>query len=442
MRHSGQKKVPGPGFFSFISKVQANPVICFYNLMKKYGDVVRCPSLPDIYLVSSPSLAKKILIDSQKLFDKSDFISTRMKYVMGEGLVMSNGKKWKQQRKTAQLIMDKEHLQRLVPGIARCVNELIIQWKNKAGTGQPVNISRDIRGLVVRIMAQSFFPLGNEAVLRRFEAAFASGKRYVSHPLPFGLPAWVPLSRKARVNKALEEIGRIIGDMMEERPLTGKYEGRLLAHIMDQRDEAGKPLSKAEVIAEVKNLFASSYFSIADFMAWLIHLLAKHPDWAERIAAECSAGHTGVDPDFVETMPAMMQFIHEALRCYPPGWAVSRRALSAVELGGYTIPRHATVLVSIYNLHHDPELWEEPEEFIPGRFDRRRGIPEKAMYIPFGLGPRKCAGMALARMVIHIVCAGVVSHFRLLANEKIEPVIQSGISLGSQKDLELFLELR
>lgn len=439
---TGNKNIPGPGLFSFIKNVRDNPVLYFYALMKEYGGIVRCRSLPDIYLVSNPVLARKILIDPQKFFDKTDVISTRMKKVMGEGLVVSNGRKWKRQRKTAQLIIGKEHLQKLVPGIVSRVDDMMAAWKTKAGSGQPVNVSRDARSLVIKIMAESMFPLKNEETLRRLEKDFFTGKEYVSSPMPFGLPGWVPLSRKSKMNRALKDIDRVITKMMDERPLTGKYEGKLMTHIMDQCDEDGNRLTRKEIVAEVKNLFASSYFSISDFIAWLVYSLAKYPRWADKIAVECLRVNANPGPGCFEQAAGMMKFIHEVLRCYPPGWAVSRRTLSPVDLGRYRIPRHATILVSIYNLHHDPDSWDDPETFDPGRFDRLKEITEKAVFMPFGLGPRKCAGMALANMVINIVCAKVVSHFRLRVNEAVAPVIQSGISLGAGTDIEVFIENR
>ena len=62
-----------------------------YELMKQYGDVVKCPSIQNIYLISNPLLAREVFLNSQKLFDRNDFINNRLRKVMGNGwLVLNN----------------------------------------------------------------------------------------------------------------------------------------------------------------------------------------------------------------------------------------------------------------------------------------------------------------------------------------------------------------
>ena len=112
------------------------------------------------------------------------------------------------------------------------------------------------------------------------------------------------------------------------------------------------------------------------------------------------------------------------------------------KLNDYIIPKHVTVLVSIYNLHRHPAFWGEPETFNPERFRSFHEQREKAMFIPFGLGPRKCVGMGLATLVINIVCAKIVCNFNLSLNERVVPAIQSRVSLGSKDDLEVFISPR
>jgi cytochrome P450 len=126
------KEIPGPSLLSFVRNVRHNPVLYCYDLMQQYGDVVRCRSIRDIYLVSNPVLANKIFMNSQKLFDKKNFINKRLGEVMGEGLVVSTGAKWKKQRKAAEVIYKKEYLQELTPAILHYTDQMIEAWKLKA----------------------------------------------------------------------------------------------------------------------------------------------------------------------------------------------------------------------------------------------------------------------------------------------------------------------
>ena len=70
-------------------------------------------------------------------------------------------------------------------------------------------------------------------------------------------------------------------------------------------------------------------------------------------------------------------------------------------LQGYSIPKGTTVLMNVWSLHHDPEIWDEPEVFRPERFLDEEGnfVPPKAdRFLPFSAGRRVCMGEPLARI--------------------------------------------
>ncbi|HZG23254.1 MAG TPA: cytochrome P450, partial [Chitinophagaceae bacterium] len=135
-------------------------------------------------------------------------------------------------------------------------------------------------------------------------------------------------------------------------------------------------------------------------------------------------------------------FIHEVLRCYPPVWASSHHTLQPLNLGDYRIPGNVTVMVSIFNVQRHPSFWNEPDVFNPDRFKSSNELLGKAMFIPFGMGPRKCLGMGLARMVINTVFIKLVANFRLSVMKQIAPAIQSRVTLGAKQDLQLLIEPR
>jgi cytochrome P450 len=436
------KSIAGPNFFSFIKKVRANPVLYCYDLMKQYGDVVRCPSLEDIYLISNPILAKEVFLNAHKLFDKNNFINNRMREVMGNGVVLTNGAEWKRQRQGAQVVFKKEALRDLRPEVLHQVNKMIVRWKNKASSKQAVNIHEEIRTLVMAIMAGCLFRLNDEELLKQLKAHFWVGNEYVSDPMPFNLPAWVPMTRKAKLDKTLKYIDTILLRMMAEQALTGKHEGRLLSFIMDQRDDTGNQLTKEAVLAEAKNIFVSGYFSTSDVLSWLVYSLAQYPEWQDKVFDECKVFEDCSDPDVMETAVQTQHFIHEVLRCYPPVWASSHHTLQPLNLGDYRIPGNVTVMVSIFNVQRHPSFWNEPDVFNPDRFKSSNELLDKAMFIPFGMGPRKCLGMGLARMVINTVFIKLVANFRLSVMKQIAPAIQSRVTLGAKQDLQLFIEPR
>ena len=116
--------------------------------------------------------------------------------------------------------------------------------------------------------------------------------------------------------------------------------------------------------------------------------------------------------------------LDEALRLYPPAWAVGRQPLQDDAIGGYHIPAGSSVTLVINNVHRDPRWWEEPMQFDPERF-----IPERTAqrppyaYLPFGGGPRLCIGQMFALTEMTLVLATLAQryHLRLVPGHPVAP---------------------
>ena len=111
------------------------------------------------------------------------------------------------------------------------------------------------------------------------------------------------------------------------------------------------------------------------------------------------------------------------MRLYPPAWALNRIALEKCEIGGYPIPRGASVLMSQWVMHRDPRFFESPEEFQPERWDDDLAarLPKYA-YFPFGGGQRTCIGreFAMLQLLLTLVTVARKFRFRLATGSAVE----------------------
>jgi carotene epsilon-monooxygenase len=103
-----------------------------------------------------------------------------------------------------------------------------------------------------------------------------------------------------------------------------------------------------------------------------------------------------------------------------------RRAQEPDELpGGYKLEAGQDVMISVYNIHHSPQVWERAEEFIPERFDLEGPVPNETntdfKYIPFSGGPRKCVGDQFAMLSATVALALLLQRFEftLVPNQTI-----------------------
>ena len=106
--------------------------------------------------------------------------------------------------------------------------------------------------------------------------------------------------------------------------------------------------------------------------------------------------------------------VMEAMRLFPPAWAIGREAAQDCEIGGYHVAAGTTILMSPWVIHRDPRFFENPTEFRPQRWsgDLARQLPRFA-YFPFGGGPRICIGNRFAMMEAMLILATIVQRFRL-----------------------------
>uniref|UniRef100_A0A5B7AES3 Uncharacterized protein n=1 Tax=Davidia involucrata TaxID=16924 RepID=A0A5B7AES3_DAVIN len=154
--------------------------------------------------------------------------------------------------------------------------------------------------------------------------------------------------------------------------------------------------------------------SSSSTMEWVMSLLLNHPDVMEKVKAEIDV-HVGQDHLLEEQelrkLNYLQNVISETLRLYPPGpLLLPHKASDDCKVGGYDVPRGATLLVNAWAIHRDPKLWKKPEKFMPERFEDEN-IGEVLRMIPFGTGRRGCPGVGLANRVVGLVVGTLIQAF-------------------------------
>jgi cytochrome P450 len=152
-------------------------------------------------------------------------------------------------------------------------------------------------------------------------------------------------------------------------------------------------------------------------VTFALHELARHPDVLARLCEEQDRVLGGSPPSAEQLereMPYLEMVIDEVLRLYPPAWIGPRRAVRDFEFGGYSVPRGAYVNYTSWASHRLPEVFPEPEAFIPERFTRERkaALPRGA-YVPFGGGSRICIGKRFGQTEVKLVATMLLQRLRL-----------------------------
>ena len=157
-------------------------------------------------------------------------------------------------------------------------------------------------------------------------------------------------------------------------------------------------MSDAEMRDELLTLLVAGHETTATALSWAIERLVRHPEKLERLRDEV-AGRRGRLPDRDDPGDAAPA----------PGDRARRQAqlTEPVEIGGYELPAGVSVAPCIHLVHRDPEIYPEPERFLPERF--LDNPPGTYTWIPFGGGVRRCLGASFAQFEMAVVLEELVS---------------------------------
>ena len=182
------------------------------------------------------------------------------------------------------------------------------------------------------------------------------------------------------------------------------------------RDPDGAGFSREELIDQLGVMFLAGHETSASALTWAFYILANRPDIVGRIREEVNrvAGAGPIQFEHIKALAFTRNVFRETVRLYPPITFLPRVALENTQIGGRKIPRGALVIVAPWVLHRHRAYWAEPDVFDPDRFlpEREAGMTSGA-YIPFGIGPRVCAGAAFAQVEACLIIASLVAAFRL-----------------------------
>jgi cytochrome P450 len=238
---------------------------------------------------------------------------------------------------------------------------------------------------------------------------------------PIFIPDAVPIPGNLRYRRALRRIDELVARIIAERRRSGADQGDLLSLLLLTRYENGEPMSERQVRDEVVTMLLAGHETTALALSWTCYLLSRHPAIEARLAAELQDVLGGRSPT-VEDHPRLQlceQAINEALRLYPPAWAVGREATRSCEIGGYFVPAGTTIFMAPWVLHRDSRYFDNPNEFRPDRWASAstKQLPRFA-YMPFGGGPRVCIGNRFAMMETVLILATIAQRFVLEAQQE------------------------
>jgi len=428
--------LPGPRsvFFGlFLSRsLRRDRLGSLKRLADEYGDIAAFRVGPQrLVLLNHPDYVEDVLVTRARLFKKGRALE-RAKRLLGEGLLTSEGDLHRRQRRLSQPAFHKQRVAAYADTMVAHAQRTAARWRD----GEALDISSEMNRLTLTIVGETLLGTDVEAEAGGVREALTTV--FDAFPMtmsPFAeILERLPLPIVRRYARAQEVLDTLIYRIIDERRGKPDDRGDLLSMLLLARDdeEDGGRMSDAQLRDEVMTIFLAGHETTANALAWTWHLLARHPDVEARLHQEIGAVLDGDPPTAADVtrLPYTRMVLAESMRLYPPAWAVGRRAIGDVEIGGYTIPKGTVVLFSQYLLHRDARFFPDPERFDPDRWlpERQKGRPKFA-YFPFGGGTRVCIGEPFAWMEGILVLATLAEQWRMESLETAPVPLQPAITL-------------
>lgn len=409
----------------------------------EYGPLVSLPLLFQPYvMVLDPVLIQQSLAQGHTVMRKDRF-THELSRVLGQGLVTSEDDLWRKQRKLVAHAFIPRRIRGYADSMVAAAHRSLDGWSE----GQELPIHKAMAELTLDIVGRTLFDADVRGSAREVGHALEVISDYYALVLesPIQPPQWWPSPGMFRFRKAIRNVDRIIGGIIEDRRRSGEDRGDLLSALLQAQDEEGGGMSDRQLRDECITLFLAGHETTSIALANTLYLLSRHPEVEALVHDEATRvlGDRCATSEDYSRLEHTERVIKESMRLYPPVYTIGRQLTEDFELGGYTIRKGDTLLFVQWVTHRSPDCFENPLSFDPDRWlpERAKAI-HKYAYFPFGGGPRICIGNHFAMMEAVLVLATLIREYRfeLLPGQTLE--LQPAVTLRAAKDLRMRLVMR
>ncbi|XP_038074560.1 cytochrome P450 4F1-like isoform X3 [Patiria miniata] len=423
------------------------------------------PFLPFV-TVFHPDTVKTILKTSEP---KSENTYRFVRPWIGDGLLLSSGKKWARNRR---LLTPGFHFDILKPYVGifqESASILVKKWQGACEREgkQSMEMFSHVSLLMLDSLLKCIFSVQSNCQIVEdhpyikgiYEIAMLVGARF--RFLPFHSDIIYNLSPSGRhYHRAIETVHNYARDIIKQRKqalaeeeASGKTRQRKYVDFLDillcAKDTDGKGLTDQEICDEVDTFMFEGHDTTASGISWFLYNMARFPEFQQKCRQEIDNLLADRTEDTLEwedlnNLPYMTQCLKENLRFHAPVVNIMRTLTQPLAFpDGRSVPKGTSVAITINGLHHNKEVWDDPETFDPDRFspERAKSIPPYA-FVPFSAGPRNCIGQHFAMSEMKVIASMILRNFYLSVNESVPIQRRNALVLRSQHGINLYVTPR
>jgi cytochrome P450 family 135 len=402
-----------------------------YACQDRYGDMfaLRIAYEGTWVMLADPAAIKQVFTGDPKVFHAGEGNQILAPILGRNSVLVLDEKPHMSQRK---LLLPPFHGTRM-QGYEQTMSEIAEREIATWPTGTPYQLRPRMQAMTLEIILQTVFGVRGGERMGELRAALRDFLDLTTNPkvlLPVLMIGPNRIRKFGPFRRRVDRVDELIYREIAERRAAADIEQRddVLSMLIAARHEDGSPMRDEEMRDELLTLLVAGHETTATSLSWAIERLTRSPGKLERLRAEVLEGRE-------EYLTATIQ---ETLRLRPVISIVLRKLAESVEIGGYQLPAGVSVAPCIYLVHRNPEVYPEPQRFLPERF--LDNPPGTYTWIPFGGGVRRCLGASFAQFEMAVVLKELVKRHQIRpANPKPERVFRRAITETPRHNAEVIL---
>jgi cytochrome P450 len=355
----------------------------------------------------------------------------------GTGLFAVNEDEHKQHRRLLMPAFHKKRIETYVDDMVKLTHDMLNTWK----IGETRDVSADMMLLTMRVATKTLFGEDIGAKSQRLGDLLQETLQLVVSPntvvFPYDLPG-VPYNRLLNITNEMEGYLR---EVIAHKQATDSDDGTVLSMLLQSRyEDTNTGLDEDEIIGHTGVIFAAGHETSSNALIWTLLLLSQFPEITRKLVTEINTVLAGRVPTVadLDKLTYLDWVIKESMRVLPTVVINERILAQDTELGGYRIKAGMHIHFSLYHVHKMAELYPEPHDFKPERWQTINPSPYE--YSPFSAGHRMCIGASFAMMEIKIVLAMLLQRYRLQAIPGTKVDRQGVITISPKDGLPLIVQ--
>jgi cytochrome P450 len=373
-------------------------------------------------VVSHPDAVRAVLLDKGETFGRNRQLRMLMRRAWGDGLAGVEGPAWEQQRRAASPAFRPQAVRAAVLEMRAAAERGCEQWRS----GDTIDLVAAMEQIVTDVITSTLLSGLSDLDPKRVARDMAPFAQEVTR---FGSLDVLPLPERA-INQ-LRGLGRT-----EEEARLRTLAARL-AQLGIQEDGRHLPTllrGAGPVEQNMLGFMIAGLGTTALALAWGTYLLARYPEWQEKVRDEARTS----DGIITDEPSVTRQVAQEALRLYPPAPILARAVIRRTTLEGIQLWPGQTIIIPIYAIHRHRLFWDRPDSFDPERFHPTRTY-DRTAFLPFGAGPRLCIAASFALTEITAITSTLVQRFRFTPASD-EPIVSLRVGTYSLNGLHAVVE--